>query len=117
MWGGLEVAVPITTWGPVALAPVGALGVGVDRVASTATAFVGSPVEETYTVVGLVVRLGVEASLPLTDHLELGFAAGVLAKTPRLVTRLPEPFTTASADLDAGSVLPWAELGLKWRVF
>lgn len=117
VWGGIEAALPLTTLGPVVVAPVGTLGFGVDRVAATATAFVGDPVEETYSVAGILLRAGVELSLPITQRVSLDLAAGILAKTPRLVARLPEPFGAESADLDAGSLLPWAELGVRARAF
>lgn len=117
IWGLAEARWAGLNLGPVGLSPVAGLGVEWTRVRATATAFVGDPVQETRSAVGGLLRAGAVAHIGLSARLALELGAGVLLRTPRLVVRLPEPFTSDAGDLDPGLITPWLELGARFAAF
>ncbi|MCB9651510.1 MAG: hypothetical protein H6730_33690 [Deltaproteobacteria bacterium] len=116
-WLLAEASRDLLAAGGLTLAPTAGVGVEYARLKVTATAFVGTPVEELQEGWALLVRAGARARWAFSAAWAAELGAGVLVRSPRLLVRLPAPFASDTADMDAGVVSPWLELGLRFGAF
>lgn len=112
-----EVSLRAFATGALTFSPAVAIGAEYTWADVTATAFAGDPVVETHRALSGLVRAGLRLDWALGARFGLEAAAGIVLRSPRLVSRLPEPFTTEEPDLDAGLVGPWLEVGARFSPF